>query len=112
MVIHSKRSLATHYTPYSHGEQQSLQAYYAELDLFPISTKEYFYEEYYRDPAHLQSFLLHGAMLDNWRLPSKPLDVERDRVSLELYIRYNTTSRGIRVLRQRRIFVMRRSPVS
>src|SRR5450631_167618 len=42
----------THYTPYSHGEQQSLQAYYAELDLFPVSTKEYFYEEYYRDSAH------------------------------------------------------------
>ncbi len=102
----------THYTPYSHGEQQSLQAYYAELDLFPICTKEYFYEEYYRDSEHLENLLRHGALLDNWRLSSKPFDPLKDRVSLELYVKYNTTPRGIRILRQRRIFVLRRTVVS
>jgi len=102
----------THYTPYSHVQQQSLQAYYGELDLFPVSTKEYFYEEYYRDIEHLEKLLRQGAMLSNWRLSEKPFDPERDRVGLELYVRYNTTPKGIRVLRQRLIFVLRRATVS
>ena len=84
---------------------------YAELNLFPVSVKEYFYEEFYRDADHLTTALGQGAMLSNWRLPRRPYDPARDRAALELYARYNTTPRGIRVLGHRYVFVLRRAGV-
>lgn len=61
----------------------------------------------------LAAFLTQvGAMLAPWwiprPLPRKPYDPQLDRDALELYVRYNTTPKGIRVQRQRKIFVLRR----
>ncbi|HTK09933.1 MAG TPA: class I SAM-dependent methyltransferase [Ktedonobacteraceae bacterium] len=102
-----------HYMPYAYTDQAVLLSNYAELGLFPISCKEYFYDEFFRDAEHLEAFLTQvGAMLSNWRLASKPYDPVRDRPALDLYVRYNTTAKGIRVLRQRKIFVLRRAVVT
>lgn len=102
-----------HYTPSSFVDQDVILSQYAELDLFPVSNKEYFYEAFFRDATHLEAYLKQiTALLSNWRLPPKPYDAERDRAALELYARYNTTPRGIRLLRQRKIFVLRRAPVT
>lgn len=101
------------YDPSSYADQEVRLHKYARLNLFPVSCKEYFYEEYYRDPEHLASFLTQiWAMLSNWQLPPNGYVPERDRVALELYARYNMTSKGIRVLRQRKIFVLRRAIVA
>jgi SAM-dependent methyltransferase len=102
-----------HYAHYWFVDQDVILSHYAELDLFPISNKEYFYDAFFRDTAHLEAYLKQiTALLSNWRLPPKPYDAERDRAALELYVRYNTTSHGIRLLRQRKIFVLRREPVT
>jgi len=102
-----------HYANYWFVDQDVILAQYAELDLFPVSNKEYFYEAFFRDTAHLEAYLKQiPALLSNWRLPPKPYDAEHDRAALELYARYNTTPRGIRLLRQRKIFVLRRAPVT
>lgn len=50
-------------------------------------------------------------MLKNWRLPARPYSAT-DRAALDLYARYHTTPQGIRVLRQRKIFVLRKTVVS
>jgi SAM-dependent methyltransferase len=102
-----------HYAHYWFVDQDVILSQYAELDLFPISNKEYFYEAFFRDTAHLEAYLKQiPALLSNWRLPPNPYDAEHDRAALELYVRYNTTPRGIRLLRQRKIFVLRRTPVT
>ena len=101
------------YAPYFYTDQQVLLSSYAELGLFPVSSKEYFYEEYFRDREHLEAYLKQiWAMLTNWRLPRKPYDAARDGAALDLYVRYNTTSKGVRILRQRKIFVFRRTVVT
>ncbi len=51
-------------------------------------------------------------MLKNWRLPPKPYVAAVDRAALDLYARYHTTFKGIRVLRQRKVFVFRKRIVS
>jgi len=102
-----------YHTPYASTDQELLLSQYADLGLFPISCKEYFYEEFYRDSEHLEAFLIQvGAMLSPWLLPKslprKPYDPHHDRPALDLYVHNNTTAKGIRVLRQRKIFVLRR----
>ena len=102
-----------HYAHYWFVDQDAILSQYAELDLFPISNKEYFYEAFFRDIGHFEAYLRQiTALLSNWRLPPNPYDPERDRAALELYARYNTTPHGIRLLRQRKIFVLRRAPVT
>jgi SAM-dependent methyltransferase len=103
-----------HSAPYSYTDQEVILREYANLGLIPISCKEYFYEEFYRDSEHLAAFLTQvGAMLCPWwmpkPLPRKPYDPQSDRDALELYVRYNTTPKGVRILRQRKIFVLRRA---
>src|SRR5713101_8095466 len=44
------------YAPYFYTDQETLLSKYAELDLFPVSCKEYFYEEFYRDREHLEAY--------------------------------------------------------
>ncbi|HLZ58315.1 MAG TPA: class I SAM-dependent methyltransferase [Ktedonosporobacter sp.] len=87
---------------------------YTGFGLLPVSYKEYFYEEFYRDSEHLEAlFLQVPPMLSPWWIRQKqnqrPYDPSRDRPALDLYARYNTTPKGIRVLRQRKILVLRRS---
>ncbi len=102
-----------YHAPYASTDQEVLLSHYAALGLFPISCKEYFYDEFFRDSAHLEAFLIQvGAMLSPWllphSLPRKPYDPLYDRPALDLYVRYHTTEWGIRVQRQRKIFVLRR----
>ncbi|SRR5579883_2823781 len=104
-------------SPFSTSDQETLLSAYANLGLFPVSCKEYFYEEFFRDREHLAAFLTQvSAMLSPWllprSLPRKPYDPVQDRDALELYVRYNMTEKGIRVLRQRKIFVLRRVEIA
>ncbi len=95
------------YAAYDYNEQQFLLFHYAELGFSPISIKEYFYECYYRDITHLEAYLSSSVMLSQWRLAPKPYEATRDAQALELYARYNTTPRGIRIRHHHRIFVLR-----
>jgi len=102
-----------HYAPYFDTDQEVLLSRYADLGLSPVSCKEYFFDEFFRDREHLATFLKQvWAMLSDWRLPRRPYDPECDRSALDLYVRYNMTPYGIRVLRQRKIFVLRRATVA
>jgi hypothetical protein len=102
-----------HYQAYAFTDQQVVLSQYAELDLFPVSVKAYFYESFFCDITHLEAYLKQStANLSNWRIGAKPYDAEHDRAALALYARYNTTPKGIRLLHQRKIFVLRRAPVT
>ena len=96
---------ANHYWDQSH----LIQA--AEIDLLPVSFKHYFWEVYFRDLAHLEAYVSKDAELSNWRLAPRPYQAERDRPALELYARYNTTSKGIRLLNHIQILVWRRATI-
>jgi SAM-dependent methyltransferase len=84
---------------------------YSWLELFPISIKEYYYDSYFRDADHLAAYLLQEKMLFSWPMPSMPYEEERDRIALELYVRYNTTSKGVRVVNHRKVYLFRRATV-
>ncbi len=105
--IFGRRALA----PDPHGAVGLIQ-YYADLGLLPVSVKDYAYDEFYRDAAHLETALRRGRHLHDWRVPT-PGDYEpaRDRPALELYVRYHTTDRGIRLTHRRTVFVFRRAVV-
>lgn len=103
-----------HNAPYAYSDVTVQLHDYANLGLFPVSCKEYFYEEYFRDAEHLAAFLTQvGAMLGPWwlprSLPRRPFDPAQDQEALALYVRYNTTPHGVRVSRQRKILVLRRA---
>jgi SAM-dependent methyltransferase len=98
----------------SFTDQQVILSNYFHLGLFPVSCKEYFYVEYYRDIEHLDQQLnqlkvILSNWLSNYQQPPKPYDSVIDRPALELYVRYNTTPKGIKLLRQRKIFVLRKT---
>jgi SAM-dependent methyltransferase len=93
-----------HYNPSFFTDQAVLLSNYARLGLFPVSCKEYFYEEFFRDSEHLEAFLTQV-----WAMLGTAYDPAHDRPALDLYVRYNSTAMGIRVLRQRKIFVLRRN---
>ncbi len=102
------------YVPSSYTDQEVLLNGYKKIGLLPVSSKEYFYEEFFRDSEHLAAFLTQvKPMLSPWLLPQlqfqAAFDPLRDQAALDLYVHYNTTSRGIRVLRQRKIFVLRKA---
>jgi SAM-dependent methyltransferase len=104
-----------YYPPDPASDQALLLNRYAEYGFVPVSCKEYYYEELFRDSEHLETFLIQvGPMLTPWMLPQtqprKPYDPTSDRSALNLYVSYNTTPQGIRVLRQRKILVLRRLP--
>jgi hypothetical protein len=90
----------------------ALIQYYAGLGLLPVSVKDYAYDEFYRDAAHLETVLRRGRYLWDWRVP-EPCAYEpaRDRPALDLYVRYHTTNRGIRLMRRKTVFVFRRAVV-
>lgn len=100
------------FSPYNYNAREVILNQYADLEFLPIAVKEYFYEEYFRDIDHFEAYLRQGANLDNWRIESRPYNSEIDRTSLELYAKYNSTIKGIKLLRQRMIFVLRKTRVS
>jgi SAM-dependent methyltransferase len=84
---------------------------YSWLGLFPVSIKEYYYESFFRDSDHLAAYLSQKTMLYSWPMPPMPFVESRDRAALELYVRYNTTPKGIRVMNHRKVYLFRRTPV-
>jgi hypothetical protein len=83
----------------------------ADLGLLPVTFKQYFWEAYFRDLAHLEAHVAKEGVLSNWRLSARPYVAERDRPALELYARYNTTPKGIRLLYHIQVLVWRRAPI-
>lgn|GEM_PF-2062675 len=79
------------------------------LGLLPASVRSFYSASYFRDAEHLGQYLSTGSHLSNWWMEPKPFDPVQDRMALELYTRYNTTEKGIRVFQQRRIFVFYRA---
>jgi SAM-dependent methyltransferase len=86
-------------------------ALYQRLNLFPVSIKEYFTESFFRDADHLIAFLSRPNAFFSWPMPPMPYDETRDRDALDLYIRYNTTADGIRVINHRKVYLFRREVV-
>ncbi len=87
-----------------------LIAQYAELDLLPVSVKDYFFDQFFRDADQLIRDL-KAFLLWDWTMPNHPYDETRDRAALDVYVQYNTTPRGIRVTHRRSVYVFRRTPV-
>ena len=82
---------------------------YARLGLFPITSTEFFFEDIFRDVDHLEAYLKQTpANVSDWRFGPKPYVPERDRSALELYAGYHGTPKGIRLLRHRWVFSLRR----
>ena len=44
-------------------------------------------------------------------MPNHPYDETRDCAALDIYIRYNSTARGIRVTHRRSVYLFRRTEV-
>lgn len=84
---------------------------YADLQLFPVSIKEYYYDFFFRDAEHLAAYLSQERALFSWPMPPMPYEAQRDRDALELYVRYNTTPKGVRIVNHRQVYLFRRTPV-
>ena len=84
---------------------------YSWLDLFPVSVKEYYFDTFFQSVEHLAAYLSHKTALYGWPMPPMPYDAARDRAALELYARYNTTPRGIRLVNVRKVYLFRRTRV-
>ena len=84
---------------------------YSWVGLFPVSVKDYYYELYFRDIKHLASYLSQEKLLFSWPMPPMPYREERDRDALELYTKYNTTPKGIRIIDNRKVYLFRRERV-
>ncbi len=98
------------FLPHVGSNPHGLIEQYAWLGFLPVSVKDYFYDAFYRDAEHL-SHDLGDNMLGNWMMPDAPYDEARDRAALDLYVRYNTTSRGIRVTHHRSVYLFRRATI-
>ena len=78
---------------------------YSWLNLFPVSVKEYFYEVFFRDANHLIAFLTQKTSFYSWPMPPTPYEEKRDREALELYVRYNKTDEGVRLIHHRKVYL-------
>ena len=97
------------YSPYPEVGHAELFRSYQRLGLVAISSTEFFYDEFFRDVDHLAAYVTQTtAKISEWRLGPKPYVPERDRGALELYARYNQTSRGIRLKNHRWVFALYR----
>ncbi len=54
-----------HYNPSSFTDQEVLLSNYSRLGLFPVSCKEYFYEEFFRDSDHVRH-MIHYTTGPRW----------------------------------------------
>ena len=85
---------------------------YHWLGFLPVSVKDYFYDQYFRDEEHLAAFLGKESMLWHWRMPKFPYDESQDKIALALYARYNQTEKGIRITNHRKVYLFRRAEVN
>jgi SAM-dependent methyltransferase len=94
------------YPDIGHGE---LLRSYQRLGLVPITSTEFFYEEFYRDVDHLEAYLRQTtAKISEWRIGPKPYVADRDRRALELYASYHRTLRGVSLLNHRWVLALYR----
>jgi SAM-dependent methyltransferase len=99
------------YAPYNFLGREALLSQYSEIGLYPVSVKDYFYDEYFRDSGHLAVNLSQSGIGD-WRIPSDgSYKAERDKGLLDRYAQCYATERGVRVQRHRQVFVFRNTPV-
>ena len=89
-----------------------LIAQYAELDLVPVSVKDYFFDQFFRDEAQLirdlQAFLLW-----DWTMPEYPYDEKRATVPRWTPTSATTPHRAaFRVTHRRSVYVFRRTHVA
>ena len=101
------------FTSYAFRNQSDqMLAVLANLGIRPISVRDFYYDTFYQDLAHLEAYLNQvPALISNWRLGSKSYLPDQDRAALKLYAQYNQTPRGIRLLRHRLNFIGRKEPV-
>lgn len=86
--------------------------HHASLGFLPVSVKDYYFHQYFRDAEHLAAYLrTTPANLSNWWMAPRPFDPDQDAAALELYARYNATSRGVRVIQRRKVYLFHRAPV-
>jgi SAM-dependent methyltransferase len=90
---------------YSASGHEELIQRYLNLGLFPVGTREYFSEAYFRDDEHLAAYL---GELGPVRWPQDS-DAVQDRNVLRTYAKEHTTPFGVRLLQHRRLFVLRRT---
>ena len=76
---------------------------YMDLGLLPISVRTLFYEQFFSDIDQFDAFM--GRY---WCLINNDYNAEEDRAALDLYCRYNTTPKGIRLTHFRTLGVYRR----
>jgi len=89
------------FLPHSQRTPDWFDGMYFDLGMLPVSTKNYYYERYYRDADHLEADLVYDRY-------GKPKEY---RAGLDLYVRYNTTPKGVRVMCHKRVGVFRRASV-
>jgi SAM-dependent methyltransferase len=97
--------------PRSVGESDWAIGAQVAIGMVPVSAKSFWFELYFRNADHLAAYLRQGSPLHNWWMDPCPYEEERDRGALNLYIRYNTTSKGIRLVGHRRVYLFRRQSV-
>ncbi len=85
---------------------------YLWLGFALVSVKEYFFDGYFRNVDHLICHLHKEFQFIDWRMPPLPFDEAKDRAALELYARYNSTAKGIRLLCHRKVYLFRRTEFS
>jgi SAM-dependent methyltransferase len=95
-------------TCYSATGHEQLVRHYLNLGLFPVGTREYFHEAYFRDSDHLAKYL---GELGPARWPQDSDEIQ-DRSVLTAYAGEHTTALGVRLLHHRRIFVLQRAKPS
>ena len=84
---------------------------YSWLGLLPVSVKSYYFDSFFRDAAHLAAYLSQPTQRYSWPMPAMPYREDRDRPALELYVRYNTRPKGIRIVNHRKVYLFRRERV-
>ncbi|CAN5619787.1 hypothetical protein BH09CHL1_BH09CHL1_09920 [soil metagenome] len=99
------RRVANRYSAVGH---EQLLRQYMNLGLFPVGTREYFYEGYFRDSDHLAAYL---GELGPVRWPQE-WDAIQDPSVLTTYAAEHTTPLGVRLLHHRRLFILRRTTAS
>ena len=59
----------------------------------------------------LVAYLSQKTSLYSYPMPPTPYDEAIDRGALELYIRYNRTEEGVRLIHHRKVYIFRRMVV-
>lgn len=100
------------FLPQAGSDPHWLLNQYKWLGLLPISIKDYFFESYFADVDKFIGYLKQSGTLFNWRMPRQPFSEAVDGAALDLYVRYNQTDKGIRLMNHRKVYFFRKTAVS